>query len=65
MSTHEKPMFIIARTSKGRPTLMHALNERYGEKTMCGLEVESWSRAYKAEPIKEILCVKCGKAVGA
>lgn len=61
----ESTQFILARTSKGRPTLMHALGEHYGDKTVCGLEVTNWSRAYKAEPIKEILCVKCGKSVGA
>lgn len=54
-------MFILARTAKGRPTLMHQLEEDFGDVTSCGLDVTQWSRAYKAYPIKEILRKKCGR----
>lgn len=57
-------MWILARTSNGRPTLMHHLEEDYGDKTSCGLEVTTWSRAYRARPIKEIACIKCTKKAG-
>lgn len=57
-------MWILARTAKGRPTLMHQLVEDYGDKTSCGTDVTSWSRAYRASPIKEIACIKCAKKAG-
>ena len=54
-------MWILARTSNGRPTLMHQLEEDFGDKTSCGLEVNTWSRAYRARAVKEIACKKCAK----
>lgn len=57
-------MWVIARTATGRPTLMHQLEEDYGDRSSCGLDVTQWSRAYKAEPIKEIACIKCAKKAG-
>ena len=57
-------MWILARTSKGRPTLMHHLGEDYGDETSCGLDVTQWSRAYRKVVIKEIACKKCTKKAG-
>ncbi|QDH47811.1 hypothetical protein SEA_SHEE_58 [Microbacterium phage Shee] len=52
--------YIIARTGKGRPTLQHALADD-GQRTVCGLDVSYWSRAYQSRPITEIVCRKCTK----
>ncbi|QDP44109.1 hypothetical protein SEA_JENOS_59 [Microbacterium phage Jenos] len=53
-------MFVLARTGKGRPTLQHGLAED-GQRTVCGLDVTVWSRAYQPKAIPEILCRKCAK----
>ena len=56
-------MFIIARTAKGRPTLMHRLADWSWAYTACGLNIQLWSRAYTTDPISQILCKKCAKKV--
>jgi hypothetical protein len=52
--------FVIARTARDRPSLMHKLSEEYEYLTSCGVDVTGWSRAYLAEPIPEVLCKRCG-----
>lgn len=55
-------MYIIARTGKGRPTLMHKLSFS-GTHTVCGQYILQWSRAYMTQPIPAILCKKCEKVI--
>lgn len=50
--------YILARTASGRPSLMHKLGT--ANRTLCGLDITLWSRAYLATPISQILCKKCG-----
>lgn len=52
-------MYALARSATGRPTLQHRTTDM--NTTLCGLDMTSWSRAYQAVPIREILCKKCGK----
>lgn len=62
-----KPIFIVARTQSGRPTLQHRVDTSTGARalevgfTACGLDFRQWSRAVQNEPIREVLCLKCGK----
>lgn len=60
-------MYIIARTAKQRPTLMHKLSPRIFHEgtagqnmTVCGIDIRGWSRAYFTEAIPQVLCKKCG-----
>lgn len=53
-------MYALARSASGRPTLQHRTNDM--NRTLCGLDMRGWSRAYQGYPIKEILCKKCEKA---
>lgn len=53
--------FVVARTAKGRPTLMHALYEGSHTLTLCGVSIIGWSRAYFHQPIPQILCKTCAK----
>lgn len=50
-------MYVIARTAKGRPTLMHLLSS--DNKTACGLDMSLWSRSYHHIAFDQILCKKC------
>ena len=52
-------MYALARSATGRPTLQHRTTDM--NTTLCGLDMTSWSRAYQATPIREILCKKCRK----
>lgn len=52
-------IFVIARSSKGRPTLQHLLQA--DDVTSCGLLMTGWSRAYQPLPIRAVLCKKCAK----
>jgi hypothetical protein len=54
--------FVVARTAGGRPSLMHETTDL--DVTTCGLDISKWSRAYRAHPIKEILCRKCSTKGG-
>ena len=52
-------MYLLARTSSGRPALQHkTLNF---DDTLCGLDTRGWSKAYTGKPISQILCKKCEK----
>lgn len=51
-----KNVFVIARSARGRPTLMHRLRDRQTEMTACGVDTREWSRAYSPKPIEAILC---------
>ena len=53
-------MFIVARTSQGRPTLMHQLDPRRVSHTLCGVTTTGWSGSYSARPVSEITCRRCG-----
>lgn len=52
-------MYIIARTAAKRPTLQHRLDPYAAYKTLCGIEVSTWSRSYSHTAIPEVLCKKC------
>jgi len=52
-------MFVIARTAKRRPTLMHILSANHSGHTICGVDISPWSRAYFEEPIPQVLCQRC------
>jgi len=54
-------MFIVARTTSGRPSLQHAVDGYLEDTTSCGLDITGWSRAYQSIPIPQILCKKCGR----
>jgi predicted ABC-class ATPase len=54
-------MFIIGRGIRGQATLMHALTEGTTDHTLCGRQVNGWSRAYMKKAIKEILCMSCDR----
>lgn len=56
-------MFVIARTAKGRPTLMHQLGTNTYARTACGQDVSAWSRSYHDSVIEAVFCKKC-KAIG-
>ena len=53
--------YVIARTARQRPTLMHILLKVNGFQTQCGADVHGWSRAYFTEPIPQVLCLRCKK----
>jgi hypothetical protein len=53
--------FVVARTASKRPSLQHFTPDH--DKTLCGMDITVWSRAYMPEPIREILCVKCLKSL--
>jgi hypothetical protein len=56
-------MYVVARTGKGRPTLMHIM--RGGAPVaLCGVFMQGWSRAYFDQPIPQILCIRCNKIKG-
>lgn len=57
-------MYVIARTRKGRPTLQHRVSDTDRVRTLCGLFIEGWSRAYQKDPIPQILCTNCGRKEG-
>jgi hypothetical protein len=52
-------MYVIARTAKGRPTLMHKVYHSDSGFTVCGQVLWAWSRAYFPAPIPQVLCKKC------
>lgn len=53
-------MYVIARTFKKRPTLMHIISDYQGSYlTVCGVVMEGWSRAYFDQPIPQVLCLRC------
>lgn len=51
--------FVVARTARKRPTLMHALNPERPGYTLCGVDIAAWSRAYFDAPIPQIECLRC------
>ena len=55
--------YVIARTARQRPTLMHRVNDRglpaSLNTTACGVRIDGWSRAYFTEPIPQVLCLRC------
>lgn len=54
--------YVIARTARQRPTLMHALSALHGNQpgvTKCGVNTTGWSRAYFNQPIPQVMCLKC------
>lgn len=53
--------YVIARTRKGRPTLMHKRAAKTFGMTACGIEMTGWSRIYMATPILGFFCKKCEK----
>ncbi len=56
--------FVVARTRRGRPTLMHELVQGSATFTLCGLSVIEWSRAYFDNTIPQIQCIRCRRAGG-
>lgn len=56
------PIYTIARTGHGRPTLQHILTDSY-DKTACGLDISTWSRSYQKYALSEILCKSCARVV--
>ena len=54
--------YVIGRNRKGRASLMHELNLRHRDLTLCGLDVQGGSRAYLDHPIIEVLCLRCMKS---
>ena len=55
------PRFVIARTASRRPTLQHRVAEGGAGRTVCGLDIRPWSRAYQEAPISQIICKRCEK----
>lgn len=51
--------WVVARTARKRPTLMHMLDPDRAGYTVCGVEVSGWSRAYFDAPIPQIECLRC------
>lgn len=49
--------WVIARTARKRPTLMHLVAD--GGKTACGSDLTGWSRAYFDAPIPQVTCIRC------
>lgn len=42
---------------------MHVISNSDLAKTLCGLDIGGWSRAYTSQPIAQILCKKCNAAM--
>lgn len=62
----EAIVFVMARTWRGRPTLMHQLLDGSASYTLCGRDMSGWSRQFlnrrQAAPLIDLLCCKrCGK----
>jgi len=51
--------WVVARTARKRPTLMHLLDPNRPGLTVCGVDVSGWSRAYFEMPIPQIECLNC------
>lgn len=51
--------YVIARTARQRPTLMHRVMSSNPHATACGVQIVGWSRAYFTEPIPQVLCLRC------
>ena len=54
-------LYVIARTAKQRPSLMHIASPFNRSQTLCGVVMLGWSRAYFHEPIPQVLCKRCAK----
>lgn len=54
-------LYVIARTAKQRPSLMHLTSPLNRSQTMCGVVMVGWSRAYFREPIPQVMCKRCVK----
>lgn len=53
-------LYVIARTAKHRPTLMHIVGQSgQSNYTECGVFISGWSRAYFDAPIPQVLCLRC------
>lgn len=54
-------LYVIARTAKQRPSLMHIASPFNRSQTLCGVVMLGWSRAYFHELIPQVLCKRCAK----
>ena len=54
-------IYTIGRTPKGRAALMHEMhpNPDWRNRTLCGRDQTGTSRALFAEPIPEVMCLRC------
>lgn len=52
-------MFVIARTRRKRPSLMHKLDPDRARTTLCGIDLAGWSCAYFNEVIPQVECLRC------
>lgn len=51
--------WVIARTKRKRPTLMHKIDPDNHFSTLCGVSLVGWSRAYSDRPIPQVQCLRC------
>lgn len=53
--------YVIARTSRKRPTVQHILLTTDPHQTVCGLDLTRWPwRQYMPERLGPLLCLRCG-----
>ena len=51
--------YVIARTFKRRPTLMHTVDPFNPGQALCGHSLLTWSRSYFDRPIDNLHCLRC------
>lgn len=51
--------YVLARGASGQATLQHKLADGQASLTLCGRDMDSWSRTYTQQKFDVILCRRC------